>query len=173
MAAENLALFVATYDDATTALADYQQLEDVERSGRVVDEGSVMLSRTEDGNVVATATGEGLLCPGPLSCRDSALVVGLFIPPLLLTLAVGANVDLGIVELVKKYDAGKMGVAIENRLARGSSSIAVLLGLRYLSGVARALSSSDESTSTVIDWDDYCTIDRVISMPGITTLQAS
>lgn len=173
MAAENLALFVATYDDATTALADYQQLEDVERSGRVVDEGSVMLSRTDDGNVVATATGEGLLCPGTLSCRDTALVVGLFIPPLLLAQAVGANVESGITGLIKKYDEGKMGVAIENRLARGSSSIAVLIELRYLAGVATALSSGDESTSTVIDWDDYRTIDRLISIAGISTLQAS
>jgi len=163
MTAGNLALFVATYADAATALADYQQLEDIECSGQLVDEGSVILSRTEDGRVVATVSGEGLPCFGPLSARDTALVVGLFVPPLLLSRTIFAGIGDAFAELVKKHDQGKMGVAVKDFLPQGSSAIAVLLGSQYVSGVARTLSRGDASTCTVIDWDDYCTIDWVLS----------
>jgi hypothetical protein len=172
MTAESLALFVTTYDDATSALADYQRLEIAERCGQAVDEGAVVLSRIEDGRVVDATSGEGLFCAGLLSCRDTALVVGLFIPPLLLSRAALAGTDPGFAELVKKHDQGKMGVAVRDYLSNGSSAIAVLLELQYVSGVAQALSGGDVSISTLIDWDDYWTIDQVLSGTKIGTARA-
>ena len=164
---ESLSLFVATYEDAPTALSDYQTLEGAERLGQVSLEGLVVLSRTDKGTVIATTTGNGLMCPGPLLRRDTALVVGLFAPSLLLATAVGAGIGHEIAELIKKHDQGKMGVSVDEYLAECSSTILVLLDHAILPAVEMALSHCGRWVARTVHRDDYQTIDRVLADAGI------
>ena len=164
---ESPSLFVATYEDASTALSDYQRLENAERLGQLSLEGIVVLSRTEKGTVIATTTGNGLLCSGPLLHRDTALVVGLFAPSLLLATAVGAGIGSEMAELVKKHDEGKIGVSVDTYLAQGSSTILVLLDFAYLAGTEMALSHCARSIATAVDWDDFHAIERVVATAGV------
>ena len=158
-----LTMFVAVYEDVSATLSDYQLLEDAEHAGQLVVEGSVILSRNDKGRVFATATGYELLRSDLPSRHDTALVVGLFAPPLLLLTALVAGVGSSFDEIVRKHEKRKMGFVIDDFLAHGSSVIVVLLEEHDLSSIASTLSHARMSGSTAVDWDDYHAVEGVLA----------
>jgi hypothetical protein len=163
-------MFVAVYEDVSTALSDYQLLEDAEHAGQVVVEGSVILSRNDKGRVFATATGYELLRSDLPSRHDAALVIGLFAPPLLFLSARDAGGCSSFDELVRKHDERKMGFVVDDFLAYGSSAVVVLLEDHDPSSVASTLSHARMSSSTAVDWEDYHTVERVLTEMNLRTL---
>jgi hypothetical protein len=84
---------------------------------------------------------------------------------------VGVGPEMG--ELLRKHDEGKLGAVVEEYLKRSCSVIVALLESRCLSGVAGALSHAWGSMSATIDWDDYRTVDGVVSRAGVSALDGS
>ncbi len=163
MAGDNLVLYVASYGDPAAAVADYKDLKDAESSDELKIEGSVVLSRDDDGEVTVKETGGGQTGTGAVIGGGAGLVVGLFAPPVLLATALGAGIGAGIGELVKRYDEKKMGADAEQYLPNGTSVIVVVLDDQYLDGVQAALGKADKQLNQAIDSDDYDTIQKALS----------
>lgn len=170
MTDDDLAMFVAVYEDVATALSDYQLMEDAEDAGQLVVEGSVILSRNDKGRIFATATGYELLRSDLPSRHDAALVIGLFAPPLLFLPAHDAGGGSSFDELITKHEERKMGFVVDDFLPYGSSAVVVLSEEQHLPGITTVLAHGAKSVSAVIDWEDYHTVERMLAEMNLRTL---
>src|SRR4249919_2268369 len=105
MSDKNLMLYVASYDDADAAGADFKALKDAQRDEDFLVVGAVVASRNDAGEV--TVDEHGVASPvggGTTIGAGAGLVVGLFAPPLLLATAVGAGIGAAISELKKRHE---------------------------------------------------------------------
>ncbi len=156
MANENLILYVASYDDAAAAGADFQSLKDAQVAGDFAVVGAVVASRNDAGEV--TVDEHGVASPvagGTTLGAAGGLVVGLFAPPLLLATALGAGIGAGIGELKKRHEEKQLGVDIEEYLPPGSSAVIVVADDTYLDRVDKALAKSNKKISRAVDSGDY------------------
>ena len=160
---DNLALYVATYADATDAKADFESLKAAEGDDFKV-EGAVVMSRDANGDVdvfskgVSHDTGTGAWIGGGLG-----LVVGLFAPPLLIATAIGAGIGALLGHLTKKHEEKKLGVELDEYFPPNSSAIAVVLDNKYLDRVQASLVKSDKQVSKAISKDDYSALQKALS----------
>ena len=155
MARENLVLYVASYDEAATAEADYKALKDAQHADDFAVVGAVVASRDEAGEV--TVDEHGVASPvggGTTIGAAGGLVVGLFAPPLLLATALGAGIGAGIGELKKRHQEKQLGVDLEEYLPAGSSAIIVVADDTYLDRIDRALTKSSKKISKAVDSGD-------------------
>ena len=156
MAAENLILYVATYDDAAAAEADFKALKEAQRAEDFAVVGAVVASRDASGEV--TVDEHGVASPvGGSAVLGAAggLVVGLFAPPLLLATVVGAGIGAGIGGLVKRHEEKELGVDVEEYLPPGTSAVLVVVDDTYADRVDRALEKSIKKVSKAVDKGDY------------------
>ena len=156
MADQNLQLYVASYEDAAAAEADYKSLKKAQAAEDFAVVGAVVASRNDAGDVTVDEHGSA----SPVG-RDAALggvgglVVGLFAPPLLLATAVGAGIGAGIGGLKKRHEQKQMGVDVEEYLPPGSSAVIVLVDDVYLDRVERALDKLTKKINKAVDSGDY------------------
>lgn len=160
--AQNLVLYVASYDDTASAQADFESLKVAEGPDLVVVE-SVVLSRDADGKVDVSSKGTGITGGGALLGGGAGLVVGLFAPPLLAATAVGAGIGAVIGHLTKKHEEKKLGVDMEEYLPPNSSAVVVVLDDVYLDGVQNALGKASKSINKAIDNDDYDALQKALA----------
>ena len=156
MANDNLVLYVASYDDAAAAEADFRSLKDAEAAEDFAVVGAVVASRDDAGEV--TVDEHGVASPVAGSSvlgATGGLVVGLFAPPLLLATAVGAGIGAGIGEVRKHHDEKKLGVEIEEYLPPGSSAVIVVVDDTYADRVDKALAKSTKKINKAVDSGDY------------------
>ena len=163
MAGENLALYVATYDDAASANADFQALKKVEKETDLIVLGSVVVSKNSDGKVDVAETGGGQVPVGAVLGGGVGAIVGLFAPPFLLATAVGAGIGAIAGELTKKHDEKKLGVDLDEYLPDGSSAVLVVLDDVYLDRVQAALSNAIKQINKAIDSDDYEQLQKAVA----------
>ena len=90
MTGDNLALYVASYDDATSAREDFEVLKATEGPDLEVV-AAVVMNRDADGKVDVLEVGDGTVGDGAWIGGGIGLVVGLFAPPLLAATAIGAG----------------------------------------------------------------------------------
>lgn len=156
MPGENLILYVASYDDAAAAEADFKSLKEAQRAEDFAIVGAVVASRDEAGEV--TVDEHGVASPvGGASVvgAGAGLVVGLFAPPLLLATVVGAGIGAGIGELKKRHEEKELGVDVEEVLPPGTSAVIVVADDTYLDRIDRALAKSVKKVSKAVDKGDY------------------
>ncbi len=163
MAGDNLVLYVATYNDPAAAASDYKTLKDAEGSDELVIEGSVVVSRDDEGKVAVKETGGGQVGRGALIGGGAGAIVGLFAPPFLLATAIGAGIGALAGEFSKKHEEKKLGVDLDEYLPEGSSAILVVLDDRYLDGVESALTKADKQINKAIDSGDYDKLQKALS----------
>jgi uncharacterized membrane protein len=163
LADENLALYVAGYNDPAAATADFKSLKDAQDAAEFDIVGSVVLSRDDDGKVTVKETGTGQTGGGAWIGGGAGLIVGLFAPPLLLATALGAGIGATIGHLVKKHDEKKMGADVEEYLPPGTSAILVVLDDQYLDNVESALTQADKKVNKAIDSGDYADIQKALA----------
>jgi len=163
MANENLMLYVASYDDADSAGADYRSLKDAQSAEDFKVVGSVVASRDDAGEVSIDEHGAASPVGGSTAIGAAGgLVVGLFAPPLLLATAVGAGIGAAIGGLVKRHEEKELGVDVEEYLPPGSSAVIVVVDDTYLDRVDRALAKSGKKVSKAIDSGDYDKIRKAL-----------
>ncbi len=156
MSDKNLMLYVASYDDAAAAGADFKALKDAQRAEDFLVVGAVVASRDDAGEV--TVDEHGVASPvsgGTTLGAGAGLVVGLFAPPLLLATAVGAGIGAAIGELKKRHEEKQLGVDMEEYLPAGSSAIIVVADDMYLDRIDKALDKSVKKINKAVDSGDY------------------
>ncbi len=155
MATQNLILYVASYDDAGAAAADFQSLKDAQVAGDFAVVGAVVASRDDAGEVTVDEHGVASPVGGAATLGAAGgLVVGLFAPPLLLATAIGAGIGAGIGALKKRHEEKEMGVDVDEYLPAGSSAVIVVVDDRYLDRVDKALAKSSKKISKAVDSGD-------------------
>ena len=162
MAGDNLALYVATYADATSAKADFEALKSAEGADLKV-EGAVVMSRDASGDVDVLAKGDGTTAAGSWIGGGIGLVVGLFAPPLLLSTAIGAGIGALLGHMTKKHEEKELGVELDEYFPPNSSAVVVVVDNKYLDRVQAALTKSVKQISKAIDADDYDKLQKAIS----------
>lgn len=156
MANENLILYVASYDDATAAEADFAALKEAQRAEDFAVVGAVVASRDAAGEV--TVDEHGVASPvggGAVLGAGAGIVVGLFAPPLLLATALGAGIGAGIGELKKRHEEKELGVDVEEYLPPGTSAIIVVADDTYADRIDRALEKSVKKVNKAVEKGDY------------------
>ena len=156
MPGENLILYVASYDDAAAAEADFKSLKEAQRAEDFAVVGAVVASRNEAGEV--SVDEHGAASPvggGTVIGAGAGLVVGLFAPPLLLATAVGAGIGAGIGELKKRHEEKELGVDVEEYLPPGTSAVIVVADDTYADRIDHALDKSIKKVSKAVDKGDY------------------
>ncbi|MET4159936.1 DUF1269 domain-containing protein [Agromyces sp. PvR057] len=166
MGMDNLVLYVATYDAATTATDDYRLLKQAESSSDLEVVSSVVLRRGDDGRVTVDEHGTGQVAAGAWIGGAAGLVVGLFSPPLLAATAIGAGVGAISGKLAKKHDEKKVGIELEEYLPKGTSAIVAVIDDKYLDRIDAALAQTQKKISKAIDRDDYEQLEKAIDEGG-------
>jgi uncharacterized membrane protein len=164
--AENLVLYVAAYDDAAAASADFALLQDADAVDELRILGAVVMDRDDEGEVDVTAHHTGLVGGGAGAGGVVGLVVGLFAPPLLLSTAVGAALGAGIGALMKHHEESQLEIALHDYLPPGSSAIVAVMDDRHLDRIDEALARSAKKVSRAIDSGDYEKIRRELENAG-------
>ena len=135
MANENLVLYVASYDDAAAAEADFKSLKDAQAAADFAVVGSVVASRDDAGEVTVDEHGAA--------------------PPLLAATAIGAGIGAGIGALKKRHEEKELGVDIEEYLPPGSSAVIVVADDKYADRIDKALTKSSKKINKAVDSGDY------------------
>ena len=155
MTHDNLSLFVASYDDATAAEADFKALKDAQSAEDFVVVGAVVASRDAGGEVTVSEHGAASPVAGSTVLgAGGGLVLGLFAPPLLLATALGAGIGAAIGELTKRHQEKKLGAEIDEYLPPGSSAVIVVVDDTYLDRVENALTKSSKKITKAVDSGD-------------------
>jgi uncharacterized membrane protein len=160
---DNLALYVASYADATSAKSDFDSLKAAEGDDFKI-EGAVVMSRDADGDVdvlskgVSDDTGTGAWIGGGIG-----LVVGLFAPPLLISTAIGAGIGALLGHLTKKHEEKELGVELDEYLPPNSSAVVVVVDNKYLDRVETALGNSTKRINKAISQDDYDKLQKALA----------
>ena len=156
MANENLILYVASYDDATAAEADFKALKDAQRAEDFAVVGAVVASRDAAGEVTVDEHGAASPVGGTATLGAAGgLVVGLFAPPLLLATALGAGIGAGIGALKKRHEEKELGVDVEEYLPPGTSAVIVVADDTYADRIDHALAKSIKKINKAVDKGDY------------------
>ena len=162
MTEQNLALYVASYADATSAEADFDSLKAAEGDDLAVV-AAVVMSRGADGKVDVLEQGDGTTVTGAVLGGGAGLVVGLFAPPLLAATAIGAGIGALLGHLTKKHHEKELGVDLEEYLPLNSSAVVVVVDDVYLDRVEAALTKASKRVSEAIDSDDYDKLEKALS----------
>jgi uncharacterized membrane protein len=162
MNGQNLALYVATYADATSANEDFQALKDAEGDDLKV-EGAVVMSRDADGKVDVLEEGDGDTGGGAVIGGSLGFVVGLFAPPLLAATAIGAGIGALLGHLTKKHDEKELGAELDEYFPPNSSAVVVIVDDKYLDRVSASLTKADKNVSKAIDSGDADKLQKAIS----------
>jgi uncharacterized membrane protein len=159
---DNLALYVASYDDATSAQSDFDSPKSAEGKDLKI-EAAVVMSRDADGNVDVLEKGDGTVGTGAVIGGGIGLVVGLFAPPLLAATAIGAGIGALLGHFTKKHEEKELGVELEDYFPPNSSAVVVVVDNKYLDRVQGALTKSTKQVSKAIDSDDYDKLQKALS----------
>ncbi|MGI9823511.1 DUF1269 domain-containing protein [Agromyces sp. Marseille-Q5079] len=166
MGMDNLALYVATYDEAATATDEYRSLKEAAASDDLEIVSSVVLRRGDDGRVTVDEHGTGQVAAGAWIGGAAGLVVGLFSPPLLAATAIGAGVGAISGKLAKKHDEKKVGLELEEYLPKGTSAIVAVIDDKYLDRIDAALGKAVKKVNKAIDREDYEALEKAIDEGG-------
>ena len=159
---DNLALYVASYDDATSAQSDFDSLKSSQDKDFKID-AAVVMSRDADGNVDVLEKGDETVATGAVIGGGIGLVVGLFAPPLLAATAIGAGIGALLGHFTKKHEEKELGVELDDYFPPNSSAVVVVIDNKYLDRVQAALANSTKQVSKAIDSDDYDSIQKALS----------
>lgn len=161
----NLILYIATYDDAGAAEADYEALKAAQRAGDFAILGGITMSRDADGtahvNEHTAATAGGATVGGV-----AGLVVGLFAPPLLAATAIGAGIGAVAGKLAERHDEKQLAKELDESLPPGASAVLVIADDVYADRIDRALAKADKRISKAVDKGDYEELQQAIEKSG-------
>lgn len=158
---KNLILIAATYDDATSAAADYAALKELRQDDLFVMQ-AVVMHRDADGEVKVDESGEAV-AGGAVLGAAAGLVVGLFAPPLLLATAIGAGIGALGGQLVRRHQEKKIGLELDEVMPPNTSALIALVDDAYADRVDHALSKAVKRVSKAVDKDDAEELEKALA----------
>jgi arylsulfatase A-like enzyme/uncharacterized membrane protein len=132
-------VLVAGYQDIETASTDFERLLELVRDKKVEVEGVILVTHAEDGSVAVRQTGDDLGRKGMGWGGGVGLAVGLFAPPLLASVAVGAVAGGAIGKFVDHRLENQIHDRIGENLPPGSAGIIAVFDDGQRLGVEQAL----------------------------------
>jgi uncharacterized membrane protein len=160
----NLVLVVGTYSVTGAAADDFKALKAGEDDGEYQVVAAVVLNRGADGKVDVQEHDSGAhVAGGAVLGGTAGLVVGLFAPPLLGAMAVGAGIGALVGKLSKKHQEKQLGVELEEYLPPGSSAVVAVVDDVWADRVEAALVNSDKRINKAIDKGDYDELQKALA----------
>ena len=135
-------VLVAGYQDISTAQKEFDGLVELIKSRKVKVDGAILVSHDEDGNVTVVDTGNHLGRKGAGWGGGVGVLVGLFAPPLLASVAVGAAGGA----IVGKFVDHKLKSGIHDKIGEnlplGSAGVIVMFDDDQRLAIEQALPGS-------------------------------
>ena len=126
MSEQTQMLLVAAYPDPSMAQTEFDGLAAEVRAGRITSQGMILVAKDADGKGVVADTGNHLGRKGAGWGGGVGVLVGLFAPPLLASVAVGAAAG----GIVGKFAGSKVTQAIQEKVSEGlKPGTAVVIGV--------------------------------------------
>jgi arylsulfatase A-like enzyme/uncharacterized membrane protein len=124
--ADNKILVVAAYQDPAQAQREFDALAERVGAGELASEGMILVGKSRDGETVIKDTGNRLGRKGAGWGGGVGVLVGLFAPPLLASIAVGAVAGA----VVGKFAGHKLTRGIQAKVGEAiSAGSAIIIGL--------------------------------------------
>jgi arylsulfatase len=142
MAETPIDVLVAGYEDIDQARTDFDSLVAVVKNKKVSIEGAILVTHAEDGSVAVLQTGDNLGRKGTGWGGGVGLAVGLFAPPLLASVAVGAVAGRVIGKFADHRVENEIHDKIGENLPPGSAGIIAIFDDGQRLGVEQALSAA-------------------------------
>ena len=135
-------VLVAGYQDIDAATGDFEALVALVKEKKVAIEGVILVTHAQDGSVAVRQTGDNLGRKGMGWGGGVGLAVGLFAPPLLASVAVGAVAGGVIGRFVDHRVENEIHDKIGENLPPGSAGIIAVFDDEQRLGVEQALAGA-------------------------------
>ncbi|HVN11098.1 MAG TPA: DUF1269 domain-containing protein, partial [Kineosporiaceae bacterium] len=151
MAADDHLVLVAAYQDDRLAQKEFDALVDLVKAKTVRTDGAILVAKDADGTVRLSDTGDHLGRKGAGWGGGVGLVVGLFAPPMLASVVVGASAGA----VVGTFADHKLKTGLEDKLgaALAAGSAAVIVVLPQSSRLAAEQALPGSPAKSVVEMD--------------------
>ena len=151
MSEEHSIVIVAVYPATEPASINFDQLVQLVKDKKVTSDGMILVQKDADGNLSVSETGDHLGRKGAGWGGGVGLLVGLFAPPLLASVAVGAAAGA----LVGKFARDKVTSSIESglgeKLKPGTAAILAIVAEGDRLAAEQALADSPAKSVAVME----------------------
>ena len=144
-------LYVAAYDDANAAQADWNAIKQLADNKVIQVDGLVLVSRDADGKIHEKDNAH-VVGGSAILGAAGGLLVGLIFPPALLASgAVGAGIGAGIGGLVSHSEKKEIKEEVADDLPPNSSGIIALFENQWAAQIETALEDADNLSKHDVD----------------------
>ena len=156
-------LYIAAYDDADGAQADFDALKELVKEGVIFVEVAVLVSRDDEGKITVKENAHEV-AKGAIVGAAAGFVIGLIFPPAIIASTVvtgAAGAAIGGLMRVGKESAIKKD--IEDVLPAGSSGIITVFDEVWVTQVEKALAKAAKIDKEQVDKDSVEEIKKAAS----------
>lgn len=146
-------LYVAVYDDANAAQADWNTIKELADNKVIQVDGLVLVSRDADGKIHEKDNAHIVGHSAALGAAGGLLVGLIFPPALLASGAVGAGIGAGIGGLVSHSEKKEIKAEVADDLPPNSSGIVALFENQWAAQIETALEGADNLSKHDVDRD--------------------
>lgn len=151
MSKEHDIVIVAVYPVAELATRDFDQLVRQVKDKKIRSDGMILVEKDADGNLSVRQTGDHLGRKGVEWGGGVGLLVGLFAPPLLASMAVGAAAGAVVGKFAKHKIVDSLEGGLGQNLKPGQAAILAIVEERDRLAAEQALADSPAKSVAVMD----------------------
>ncbi|MET1007356.1 MAG: DUF1269 domain-containing protein [Propionibacteriaceae bacterium] len=140
-----LDLYIAAYDDAAAADADWDQVKQLAKDKVITVEALILVSRDADGKIHVKDNAHEAGIGAAVGAVGGAIVGLIFPPALLASAVVGAGIGAGAGVVVDQVTKHEIRSDVENTLPPGSSGIVAIFEERWVTEVEKALAKAEKA----------------------------
>jgi uncharacterized membrane protein len=144
-------LYVAAYDDANAAQADWDAIKQLADDKVIVVDGLVLVRRDADGKIHEKDTAHVVGGAAVLGAAGGLLVGLIFPPAFLASGVVGAGIGAGVGGLLSHAEKKEIKAEVADDLPPNSSGIVAVFEERWASQVTNALDGASNVSEHKID----------------------
>ena len=151
MSKENQIVILAAYPSGELAAADFDQLAGLAKHKKIHTEGMILVEKDAEGKVKISETGDHLGRKGAGWGGGVGLLVGLFSPPLLASIAVGAAAGAVVGKFAKHKLESGLESGLGDKLKPGTAVIITIVQESDRLAAEQAMSGSPAKSVAVMD----------------------
>ena len=151
MSKEQNIVIVAAYMETEPAKMNFDQLTRLVKDKRIKSDGMILVEKDKDGQLLVSETGDHLGRKGMEWGGGVGLLVGLFAPPLLAAVAVGAAAGALVGKFAKNKVVGSLEGGLGQNLKPGQAAILAIVEEEDRLAAEQALADSTAKSVAVMD----------------------